>query len=267
MKSALVSDIIGVVEKAAPPELAEDWDNTGLAVGHLDRPAKKIWVALDPLLQVVEAACAQDIDVLITHHPLLFAPLLRVDMSTPTGKIIDMAVQNRLTIYSAHTNLDKARGGVNDCLASRLELSCVTGLGNPGQDEPCLGRVGDLIRETDIKGVADFVKQRLGLGWVRAVGPKALKVKRVAVCSGSGSSLLSEFFISGAQVFLTGDIGYHHARSIEEAGLGCVDIGHFASEHPIVEVLARTIKKQMNALGFAVDVQPVQLETDPFIMY
>ncbi len=117
-----VSDIIDVLESIAPQALAEKWDNVGLQVGDPGRPVKNIWVALDPTYQVVNAACHQKVDLLITHHPLIFKPLQSLDFSTPEGSIIDLAVRHRLAIFAAHTNLDSALGGINDVLAGRIGL-------------------------------------------------------------------------------------------------------------------------------------------------
>ncbi|MDD2389256.1 MAG: Nif3-like dinuclear metal center hexameric protein [Desulfobacterales bacterium] len=119
---ASVADIINVMRKIAPPYLAEHWDNPGLQVGCKEWPVKTVWISLDPAYDVVEAACNQGADMLITHHPLIFNPLRSVDLSSPIGSIIQLAVHHHLSIYSAHTNLDSAKGGVNDILSSMLGL-------------------------------------------------------------------------------------------------------------------------------------------------
>jgi len=120
--TASVSDIMERMEALAPFRLAEEWDNAGLQVGQGDWPVQKIWIALDPLPDVVAAACSADADLLITHHPLILKPLRSIDFSTPAGSIIRMAHEHRLAIFAAHTNLDSAAGGVNDILASEIGL-------------------------------------------------------------------------------------------------------------------------------------------------
>ena len=265
MKGSTAEEVIRIVESIAPPGLAEEWDNPGLAVGSPDQPVTKVWVALDPLPQVVEAACSAGVDLLITHHPLLMRPLSKLDLSTPLGEIIAMAVENRLTLYSAHTNLDKALGGVNDVLAEKIGLKNLSPLVKGKDGEPGLGRTGELPRPMELGELAEFVKAGLDLKWVRAIGSLKKKASMAALCSGSGSSLLPDFFASGAEVFITGDIGYHHARSVEEAGLGCLDIGHFASEHLVLDSFAERIKKEAAALGL--EIEPCRLEVDPFAVY
>ncbi len=267
MAQAKVKDILDIVEKTAPPSLAEEWDNTGLAVGRVDWPVRKVWVALDPLPQVVRQACQQKVDLLITHHPLFFRPLSRLDLSTPVGETIALAIKHDLALYSAHTNLDKAQGGVNDILAKRLELSPAGDLAPGIGDAPGLGRMAHLAQPCTLEGFITHVKKCLDLSWVRATGPKDLTVKTIALCSGSGSSLLPEFFSSGAQVFITGDLGYHHARNVEDAGLACIDVGHFASEHLVVKALARLIQDKVETQGLDVLTEPCSLEQDPFAIY
>lgn len=134
---ATLSDIINIIEKIAPPELAETWDNVGLQIGDQEREVHKVWVALDPLPQVVSAACEQGVDLLVTHHPLIFRPLARIDTGTPLGAIIRQAAASRLAIYSAHTNLDSAAGGLNDLLASRIGLNRIAALSQTEQTDAC----------------------------------------------------------------------------------------------------------------------------------
>ena len=120
--TATIEDMIYIMEGLAPPNLAEKWDNIGLQVGQKDWIVKSIWIALDPLLEVVEAACQAQIDLLITHHPLIFNPLKSIDFDSPVGQIIKLASENRLSIYAAHTNLDSVSGGMNDIFAGRLGM-------------------------------------------------------------------------------------------------------------------------------------------------
>ena len=267
MPPTRVRDIMEIIENAAPPALAETWDNTGLALGCKDDPVQKIWTALDPLPMVVEEACKNKVDMLFTHHPLLIHPLKCLDLATPTGKTIALAIKHNLTLYSAHTNLDKTRGGVNDILANRLGLKPHKDLAPGVGDQPGLGRLAHLQKALPLETVIVRVKECLGLKWVRAVGDKDLIINSIALCSGSGSSLLPEFFASGAQVYLTGDMGYHHARSVEDAGLACIDVGHFASEHLMVEAMAHFIQKQCDAQELDVITEPCRLEQDPFAIY
>ncbi|MCP4690634.1 MAG: Nif3-like dinuclear metal center hexameric protein [Desulfobacterales bacterium] len=267
MKTVVIGDIIEVMETLAPGSLAEKWDNVGLQVGRRDWPVKTLWVALDPTPGVAAAACDANVDLLITHHPLLFRPLRSIDFSTPTGDIIRRAARRQLGVYAAHTNLDSAAGGVNDVLADRIGLTHVRPLENAASPEHAgqgIGRVGALETPGSLLDLAKRIQAELGLNTVRIVGDPDLPVREAAVCSGSGGGLMARFFASGAQVYISGDLGYHDARAAMDEGRGLIDIGHFASEHLVVDVLARRLRDVFARDGADVRVTACRLEKDPF---
>ncbi|MGE5256294.1 MAG: Nif3-like dinuclear metal center hexameric protein [Hyphomicrobiales bacterium] len=264
-----LSDIIRILEKMAPPSLAEEWDNVGLQVGDPRRKVGSVWVALDPSPDVVAAACRAGIDLLVTHHPLLFRPLKRIDMLTPQGVVIAQAVQHRLAVYSMHTNLDAASAGLNDMLARRLGLKrlrmLALRLGTTNGRPPGMGRIAWLPRYMTVRELAMEVKQRLGIETVRVAGDEMGKVKRVALSTGSGGSLIPQFLASDAEAFITGDLRYHEAREIEAAGRGAIDIGHFHSEHLFAGVLAQRLRRALRGSRPMVGVAACPLERDAFI--
>jgi len=279
-----VADIIEIAERLAPPELAEAWDNVGLQVGNPNWPVKRVWVALDPLPQVVSDACEAGVDLLITHHPLIFKPLKSIDCTSHIGSIVREALVNCLTIFAAHTNLDSVSDGVNDTLAHRIGLQDLiplcgdTPMGDDGREDTVedqghgrekvqgLGRIGVLPQKLSLKELAIQVKKTLGLKNVTMAGNSTLSVDRVALCSGSGGSLMGDFFASKAQVYISGDLRYHDAREVEIAGRGMIDIGHFASEHLIVDVLAGKLAAAMDKTAEAVKIEAYRLEKNPFII-
>ncbi len=122
MSKRINSNIFDALEAWAPKHLAYDWDNVGLQVGSLNREVKKIMITLDVLETVVDEAIENDVDLIIAHHPLLFKGLKQVDVDTPTGKIIEKLIANKISVYAAHTNLDITNGGVNDILCKRLGI-------------------------------------------------------------------------------------------------------------------------------------------------
>jgi dinuclear metal center YbgI/SA1388 family protein len=252
------------MEGIAPSRLSETWDNSGLQVGSRDWPVRRVWTCLDALPEVVSAACQEQIDLLIVHHPLIFKPLKSVDFNSPAGHIIRMAARHQMSIFSAHTNLDSASGGVNEVLAARIGLKDLAVLGseiNPGEG---LGRIGVLETAMPLKTFAGKIKQDLGLSGVKFSGPPDLSVTRAALCSGSGSSMMSDFFASDAQVYVSGDMRYHDARDAEARGRGVIDIGHFGSEHLIAAALADRLNHMFKQHHMPVTVSACDLEKDPF---
>lgn len=267
---AKISDLIEIMKGIAPPHLAEEWDNVGLQVGGTDWPARLVWVALDPRPGIVAQAAEAGVDLLITHHPLIFKPLRSIDTATPTGLSIARALAARTAIYSAHTNLDSARDGLNDLLAETIGLTGLRPMdpapveAGTGQGEG-LGRIGRLPEAMDLAAFAARLKHLFGKeSLVRMSGRSDLRVETVAVCSGSGSSLMSRFLGSEAQVFVTGDLRYHDALDALDADRGLVDIGHFASEVIGVEMLVKRIKEAAGAAGLDLSVAPCVGEPDPF---
>jgi GTP cyclohydrolase I len=273
-----VSDIVGLMEKIAPPFLAESWDNCGLQVGDSHWSVRKVWIALDPLPSVIEAAVRQDVDLVITHHPLIFKPLHKIDLRRPEGKIIAAALKNRTAIYAAHTNLDSAREGINTVLARRIGLDQLVPLvpadttgsfadtGSAMTAGLGMGRVGRLDSAVTVGELARNIKKQLGIANAKIAGQTDRMIDRVAVCSGSGGSLLGDFLASGAEVFVTGDIRYHDARAVEDAGRALIDIGHFASEHIMVDALCNHLGRTVAEAGWDVRIEACDLERDPFEM-
>jgi dinuclear metal center YbgI/SA1388 family protein len=282
---ATVADIVKIMNRFAPPWLAEEWDNVGLQIGDLRWPVHSIWTALDPTLAVVEAACRQDVDLLIVHHPLFFRPIKSIDFHSPHGSIIQTASKHQLAIFSAHTNLDAVRDGVNDVLAQQLGLNGIEIL-QPHKNEQRfktdvdaardvtpvtgseiehgIGRIGFLDQVKSLASLALIVKEKLNLNFVKVAGDPELKVSEVAICSGSGSSLMNAFLASNAQVYISGDIPYHNARDAEGANRGIIDIGHFASEHLMVEALAQQLLKFFIEAGIKTKIKACTIEKDPF---
>lgn len=261
-----VADLIGVMDGIAPPGLSEEWDNVGLQVGRRDWPVSKIWVSLDPTPAVVSAACEAGVDLLITHHPLWLKPPKTLDFATPSGSIVHQSALHRLSIFSAHTNLDSVTDGINDLLAARLELTALSPLmPAPGGGGEGIGRVGSLARPATLASLARTIRRVQGVGVLRYCGDPDMVVRRAAVCSGSGSSLMGAFFASGADVYISGDLRYHDARDAEAVGRGLIDMGHFASEHIIVGVLAERLRKVLETRSLPVLVAECPLEKDPFV--
>lgn len=301
--SVTVDDIIQVMEIIAPVHLAEDWDNAGLQIGQADWPADTVGVALDPTLDVVRNACDQKLNLLITHHPLIFRPISTIDFSSTFGTIVKIAVQNRLSVVAAHTNYDSASGGLNDVLARRIKLKNLIPLSKSAlqsqvnldlrtvgkkqakmlsklnqadqkpikaqllipQDNIGIGRIGDIHSPMKLGEFALYLKKQLGLTGVRVTGDQDSMVHRVAVCTGSGSSLLKDFYKSDAQVYVSGDLRYHDAKDVQATGRSMIDIGHFGSEHIMVDALSEQLAECCEQKGLTVRITPLSLETDPFL--
>ena len=237
-----VADILAFVETLAPRYMKEDWDNVGLNCGHMDRPVKKILVALDPFTQVCQEAKEVGADLLVTHHALLWKPGFITDADTQ-GRNTLVLSENGIAHINAHTNLDCAPGGVNDELARKLALVNVRVIRPQGVDESGaewgLLRMGD-VPEQPLDAFLNRVKTLLGNEGLRYVdGGKS--VRKVAVGGGSCAGGMREVGAAGCDTFVTADIKYNQFWDARDLGLNLIDAGHFHTENPVVAVLAKKI--------------------------
>ena len=264
-----VKDILGWIDEWAPFCFAEAWDNSGLQVGNPESSVARLLVALDPLTCVLTEARDLGCQCLVTHHPLLLRPVSSIRTDSWPGSIVGLAVLSGINIIAAHTNLDAARNGTNAQLVELLGLD-VTG---PLDAEPSLcedkrywgmGLVGVLPEEATPESLAAALRAALDGVSVRIAGDVKKKVRSVAVCAGSGGSLLGKALASGAEVFITGDLKYHDARFAEESGIVVIDIGHFASEKPVLGPFGDYLRSKAHSEAIELEVFVSKSETDPF---
>lgn len=365
-----VSDIVGIINKIAPPHLAEAWDNPGLQVGDPSDNVTRIMVALDATPATISAAVSASCQLLVTHHPFIFKPLKSISTATPLGSQIQTAIRSGLSIVGMHTNYDIACGGLNDLLAQTIGLHesvplrittshellklvvfvpvdhldrvrtalfpYTESLGNyrdcsfasagegtftpqagarpfvgaigttqkePEErlellieranlartvkallavhpyEEPAydlyplvnegaklgLGRIGRLAEVDSLAAYARRVSELLSAPGLRFVGDPAVRISKVALCSGSGASLLRDAVRNGADLLVTGDVKYHEARDAEDLGIALIDAGHFPTEIIMVSDVTERIERAISAAGCtACQVLPCCIQTDPF---
>ncbi len=226
------NEIISVLEERFPPSCAEEWDNPGLLAGRRDREVCRAMVALDATDEVVEQAAELKADLLVTHHPLIYGSIKNVSTDTFTGRRLIRLIEDGISLYAMHTNYDVC--AMADLNASMLglqncEVLCMTG------DGIGLGKVGDLPEPMTYSDFAEKVKTVFDLSDVRCYGSGNPKIRRAAVCGGSGKSLLDDALASGADVFVTGDIDYHTGTDAFAKGIRIIDAGHYGTEHCFVD--------------------------------
>ncbi len=255
--SVTVKDVMQVMNTFASLKLAEVWDNCGLLVGDASQIVNKIYIALDPTMAVIDEAIRVQADMLLTHHPLTLDKMNQINTATLEGRKFIKLIRHDIALYCAHTNLDQKLGGLNDFLADKIGLKDYQVLEITGHDEKGrafgLGCYGELEHTTDLNAMAHHVKSVLGLEYIQIVGDPRQKIKRVAVCSGSGMSAL-EFAISvEADVFITSDIKYHGAIEAIEKGICLIDGTHFGTENIVSELLGKVISGELPELEIVFD--------------
>lgn len=225
------NDILSFLNSLAPAELAMSWDNVGLLCGKKAKEIHKILVALDPFQAVAEEAAAVGADLIVTHHPLIFVPPKSITDETSVGRTIAILMQNNISAINAHTNLDIAKGGVNDTLAAVLGLSDVRTVGKVN-----LLRMGT-VPEQPLGDFLPYLKCKLNCPGLRyADGGKPVHL--VAVGGGACASELMDAYDAGCDTFITSDVKYNDFWDAKDLGLTIIDAGHFYTENPIVDVLA-----------------------------
>ena len=244
-----VRDIVKVIEEFAPLGIQESWDNSGLCIGSPDAPVSSVLLGLDCTPELVDEAVSCGADMIVTHHPLIFSGLKKISPDDQVGEAVIKAIRAGISIYAAHTSADKVLAGVSGAMASRLGLENVTILDEDGEGTG-LGVVGDLPEPLTAAEAAALVKERFGLKAMRSSRPVEGRISRVAMCGGSGGSLIQAARRSGAQLYISGDISYHNFFTPE--GFMIMDIGHYESEIEIVDILFSLLRK--NFPTFAVRI-------------
>jgi dinuclear metal center YbgI/SA1388 family protein len=265
-------DILELLNNIAPFDIAEDWDNSGLQVGNLNWEVQKVMIGLDVSMSLMMAAKQGNCDLVLTHHPLMIQPEKSINFNRMPGRAIEIAAKNNISIVSAHTNLDKARDGLNDYFATKIGLETTKVFFRDGPlpvttDEMIgLGRIGYLESPTPLNKLVLQIKEKLNLNHLRVTGDMNLPVTCVAICTGSGGSLVDEFLKSRAEVYITGDIKYHEARQVEERSKGLIDVGHFGSEHMAIDLMFDKLGKAIQKAGLNIGIEKFKKERDPFII-
>ena len=242
----IVKDIIAAIEAFAPACIQAEYDNTGLQVGSPEQEVHGVLIVFDCTASLVEEAVRRGCDMILTHHPLIYHPLRNLYPEDPGAAAVIAAVKNGVAVYGCHTSADKTPGGVSFALAEKIGLKDVRVLAPEepaaaGYDTVGFGAVGDLPEALPAKDAVALVKKALGTPAVRCSAPVEGPVGRIAVCGGSGTSLIPAARKAGAQMYVCGDISYHYFFQPE--GFMVVDAGHFETEVEITEVLLSVIRK------------------------
>jgi len=235
-----VCEIYAYFEKLFPRETAAEWDSDGLCCcPDGARQVRRVLVALDPTRGAVDRAVTGGFDLLLTHHPLLFRPLAALtEEKTVPAKLLTLA-RAGVAAMAFHTRLDAARGGVSDVLAALLGVKDAVPFGPEG--EIACGRVGTLDAPMTAEAFAARMRERLHVPAVRIVGGG--KVSKIALCGGEGGDFVEAARAAGADLFLSGRIGYHRMLDGAEEGMTLIEAGHYATEFPITAYLAELTRR------------------------
>lgn len=327
--------VLQALRQFAPPQLALDKDPTGLQVGHTNKDVSKVLCCLDLTKDVAQEAADQNVDLIISHHAVIFRPLKNLRTDQVRGQILEILIKNDIAVYVPHTALDVTIGGLNDQLAkacglnetkplkttytksalllrvlfanaqqkddiihelkakdalyftpsdwviesivdrkqgdalyqklSQLDIeSCQLLPLNSSRQEWGIGRIGKFDQEKSIETLANELKTALGAPIAKIVA-KDIKtpIKKCAVLCGDGRSFIDAACFSGTDVFVTGDIDHHSALEANARGLNIIDMGHWATEACVGELLRSALISRLGKED--VEIIASQVSTQPFI--
>ena len=231
-----VNELYRALDAKIPASLSEEWDNDGLmCCPDGEREVKRVLFSLDVTDSVVAYAQKTRADVIVSHHPLIFAPLSSLTEQTPVGARLLRLVKAKIAVFSFHTRFDRVAGGVNDTLAKTLRLSDVRAL---GEGESSLGRIGKLPTEMTVADFAEYAKRALGAPMAQVHDAKKT-VSFVALVGGEGKELISAAISAGADTYLSGRLGYH---VMQDSPINLIEAGHYFTERPAMTSLCDTVK-------------------------
>lgn len=234
-------DIIQTIENFAPLDLQADFDNCGLKLGNVNTPITGIMVTLDTNYDIVLEAIEKKCNLIIEHHPSIFTPLKSLDYNLPITKAFHLAIKNDISVYSAHTNIDFCKNGLNDYVAKQAGLFDIThfdSVSNP--------RIGKLAKKTTLKEYAEELKHVFNDNNITTIGNIDKTIEKVAIVNGGGGSSTDDLLFAiehEADVLVTGDVKYNVARLAKDANYAIIQVGHYNSEQGFCDLMENILKE------------------------
>jgi dinuclear metal center YbgI/SA1388 family protein len=256
-----VEDFCDFLEACAPSRLAASWDNVGLLVGRRERSAGRVMTCLTITPESVDEAIQDQVDLVVTHHPLPFRSLKRITSESVVGALLLQLIENRTAVYSAHTAFDSSQAGINQQLAEGLGLKNIAPLErlDDAAAELGWGRQGDCRAGATLASWMQDVKKFLNIDRLRYVGESDAPLSRVAVACGSGGELVDRAIRANCDALLTGEASFHTCLTARANSMALVLPGHYASERFALETLARLLQAEFSDA----EVWASRRESDP----
>lgn len=255
-----IDNLINIIEAWAPLSLQEPWDNTGFQIKISDKDVSKVLVAMEITDSVADEAVALGADVVVTHHPMIFSPINKIDYNDITGNYIIKLIQNEISVYSTHTSFDKCQGGNNDFLAKLLHLD---NIGIMKGDESGFCRSGLIDVDCTIGEYIEQISEWLKIDktFMNFTGNINQHLKKVGLCTGSGAEFIQCAIKDDCDLFITGDLKYHSAQTAKEMGINVLDIGHYGSEKIFADNMSDYLSKNtdIEIIKSRVNINPFSL--------
>ena len=244
-----IKEITAVLESFAPLGWQESYDNSGLVVGRPDDEVHRALLAVDVTEEVLDEAEREGCDLIVAHHPIVFHPLKRFNSADYVQRCVERAIRRGIALYACHTNLDSTPGGMSWRLAELLGITRLRVLQPaPTNDGAGFGVVGELPSPEPAETFMRRMMRTLGLRAVRHSAVVSPEIRRVAVCTGAGASLIGDARRAGADLYVTADMKYNDFMTPDGA-LTVADIGHFESEYCVIQLLFDVLSKNLRTFA------------------
>ena len=257
-----IKEVAVTLERFAPLPLQESYDNAGLQIGLTEgEDVSGVLLCLDVTEQVIDEAEQRGCNLIVSHHPLVFRPLRHIVGQTQVERCVAMAIRKNIAVYSAHTNLDNASGGVNFEIARRVGLQNVQFLQENAQHDGGSGVIGELAQSVTAKEFVSRLRATFHIDALLHNASERNMIRKVALCGGSGDFLLDEAVRQGADAFLTGEMSYHRYFGHEDDIFIGV-MGHYQSEQFTIGLLREILHKahpELRLVQTEVNTNPVQV--------
>ncbi len=247
-----LSEIYDFLNKTAPFDMQLPWDNSGILIDNGKEDIKSILLCLDVTNDTVEQAKANGCELIISHHPIIFGGLKSVEFNSPVYN----AVNSSVAVICAHTNLDIARGGVNDSLCDALGLRETESVMCDGAPIMRMGK----IQKQDAEDFAAFCKRTLCSDNVR-LSKGCVQAHKIAVCSGAGGDYITEAVKNGCDTFVTGEAKHHEYLLAGQYNINLITAGHFETERPVLYALCEKLLKAFPKHTFCIAYEECPYKT------
>ena len=235
-------DIIAWLEKLAPPDTAEPWDHVGLMVGSVESQLNGVVFALDCTTDAIAKCVETGANLLVTHHPLIYPSISCINKDTPSGKMICDLIEKQITVYSAHTNLDRAEGGVNDALCEAIGLDTFTPFA-----ENTIERFGTWREVRSFFSSVQRIQTTLDAPGFFMNTDKDQEIKTVLVCAGAfDEEIIPLFLDKKPDLIVSGEIKHHLMLELSGHQIAAVAMGHEPTERVILPKLKQALQAEFS---------------------
>ncbi len=243
-----IGDVARIIEDFAPLSLQESYDNSGLVVGRADDELRGgVLLAVDVTEEVVDEAVSLGCGMIVTHHPIIFHPLKRLNSASVVERCVEMAIKNDIALYACHTNLDSVSGGMSWCVGGMLGLREMQVLQPSGKEYDGIAGFGVVGRLAEPMPIGELMVKIRSVFDVKVIRHSEIVreyVSKVALCTGAGASLMGEARASGCDVYITADLKYNDFFA-PSGEFVVADIGHYESEFCAIRILFDVLSKKI----------------------